>query len=206
MAQSWDNLLYTTDEKLEISKCGIYIMEWEFHDDGRVILAPMSDIEPFTITSSFDKSHYLIKLLSNNEYMKYLGIQSTPAGNQDSQFHSSITTAELGARTLDTNPFGRYNAKLYLNTHLNTKLYYPFTCSSLSNQQYIDINKTHIPSSLSSMGFNRTWPLSLRFGCHSYGGIQLNHSQVEAIIKKINVIQSIRSKSDTAPVFHIVLS
>ena len=81
-------------------------MEWKFHDDGRVILAPMPDIEPFTITSSFDKSHYIIKLLSNNECIKYLGIQSTPSRNQDSKFHSSITTAKLGARTLDTNPFG----------------------------------------------------------------------------------------------------
>ena len=49
-------------------------MEWTFHDDGRVILEPIPDIEPFTITSSFDKSHYVIKILSNNECMKYLGI------------------------------------------------------------------------------------------------------------------------------------
>ena len=92
------------------------------------------------------------------------------------------------------------------NTHLNPKLYYPFTCSSLPNQQYIDINKAHIRSSLSSMGFNRTWPLSLRCGCHSYGGLQLNHPQVEALIRNNYAIQSILSKSDTAPVFHIVLS
>ena len=83
--------------------------------------------------------------------MKYLGIQSAPSGNQDSQFHSSITTAKLGAQTLDTNPCGRYNAKIYLNTPLHPKLHYPFTCSSLSNQQYIDTNKAHIPSTLSSM-------------------------------------------------------
>ena len=80
-AQSWEHLLYTTGGKIEISKCGIYIMEWTFYDDGRVILATMPDIEPFTITSSFDKSRYVIKLLSNNACIKYLGIQSTPSGN-----------------------------------------------------------------------------------------------------------------------------
>ena len=93
----------------------------------------MSDIEPFTMTSSFDKSHYAIKFLSNNECMKYLEIQSTPSENQDSRYHSSIATTKLGTRTLDTNPSGRYHARLYLNIHLNPKLYYPFTCSSLSN-------------------------------------------------------------------------
>ena len=49
-------------------------MEWTFHDDGRVILANMPDIDPFTITSLFDKPQYVIELLSNNECMKYLGI------------------------------------------------------------------------------------------------------------------------------------
>ena len=56
------------------------------------------------------------------------------------------------------------------------------------------------------MKFNRTWPLSLRYGCHSYGILQLKYPQVEALIKNINTIQSILSKPDTAPVFHIVLS
>ena len=41
-------------------------MEYKFHDDGRVILAPMFDIETFAITSSFDKSHHVIKILSND--------------------------------------------------------------------------------------------------------------------------------------------
>ena len=82
-AQSWEHLLYTTCGKLEISKYGIYIMGWIFHDDGRVILATKPDIEPFALTSSFDKSQYVIELLSNNDCMKYLGIQSAPSGNQD---------------------------------------------------------------------------------------------------------------------------
>ena len=58
-------------------------MEWILHNNGQVVLAPMCDIEPFTITSSFDKYYYIIKLSSNNECMKYLGIESTPSENQD---------------------------------------------------------------------------------------------------------------------------
>ena len=139
-------------------------MEWIFHDDGRVILVSIPDIESFTNTPSFDDSKCVIKILSNDECMKYLGIQSDPSGNQNSQYSSSINIAKVGARTLDTNPFGQYHAKLYLNTHLNSKLYYHFTCSSLSNKQYIDIDKEHIPSALSSMNFNRTWSISLRYG------------------------------------------
>ena len=46
--------------------------------------------------------------------MKYLEIQSVPLGNQDSQYKSSINIAKTGTRTLDTNPFGKYYAKLYI--------------------------------------------------------------------------------------------
>ena len=119
-----------------------------------------SSLHPCLTLNHLPLLHHLINLtmLLNfyPECMEYLGIKSAPSGNQELQFHSSITTAKLGARTLDTNPFGRYHAKFYFNTHLNPKLYYPFTCSFLSNQQYIDINKAHILSTLSSMGFNRT--------------------------------------------------
>ena len=55
VAQSWEHLLYTSGGKLGIRKCELYLMEWNFHEDGRVILTPMPDIKPFTITSSFDE-------------------------------------------------------------------------------------------------------------------------------------------------------
>ena len=59
-------------------------MELTFYNDGRFILARMPDIEPFTVSSSFDNSQYVIKLLSNEYCMKYLGIQYDHSGNQDS--------------------------------------------------------------------------------------------------------------------------
>ena len=156
-------------------------MEWKFHDDGRVILAHMSDITPFTIVSSFDNTKYVIKLLSNNDCMKYLGIQSTPLGNQNSQYKLSINCKDRCTYSRHRY-FGRYYAKLYLNTHLNLQLYHPFTCSSLSHKQYIDIIKQHTLSALSSVNFNKTWSLSLRHDCHLYGGLQLKYQQVEVLI------------------------
>ena len=111
-------LTYTSGRKLKISKCRLYLMEWKFHDDGRVILAHMSDITPFTIVSSFDNTKYVIKLLSNNDCMKYLGIQSTPLGNQNSQYKLSINCKDRCTYSRHRY-FGRYYAELYLNTHLN---------------------------------------------------------------------------------------
>ena len=52
-AQSWEYLLDTIGGKLEISKCGIYIMKWTFHDDGRVIFVPMSSMNQHLLSNFY---------------------------------------------------------------------------------------------------------------------------------------------------------
>ena len=130
VSQSWEHLIFTSGGKFEISKCRLYIIEWKFHADDGVFLEPLSNVGPFTIVSSFYNTKYDIQFLFNNSYMKYLGIQSTPSKKQDILFNSSMTTAKTGARTLDIKPFEGYHANIYLNNHLNSKLYFPFTCPS----------------------------------------------------------------------------
>ena len=166
-------------------------MEWKFHDDGKVFLTQIPDIDHFRNTPSFDNTKHVINLLPKNSCMTYLGIESASSGNQDSQLKCLIQIANTGARTLDTNNFGRYHSKIYINTYLNPKLYYPFTCSSLTPKQYISINTYHVPSTLLSMGFNKTLTLSLRYGCHSYGGLQLKHPYVKVLIRKISTVFSL---------------
>ena len=46
------------------------------------------------------------------------------------------------------------------------------------------------------MGFNKTWPRALRFGCHPYGELQLNHIEVEALI--LRSIHDLLHKVDTS--------
>ena len=38
------------------------------------------------------------------------------------------------------------------------------------------------------MGFNRTWPLVLRYGSHPFGGVGLRKLETEALIRKILAI------------------
>ena len=33
------------------------------------------------------------------------------------------------------------------------------------------------------MGYNRTWPIALRYGTHKYGGLQMKSLEIEALIK-----------------------
>ena len=78
------------------------------------------------------------------------------------------------------------------------KLYFPLTTSSLPESQYIRIKKAYIPQALSSVGFNKNWSRALRFGCHSYGGLQLKYIEVETLIRKLSSIHGLLHKDDTS--------
>ena len=94
--------------------------------------------------------------------------------------------------------FHSFQSRIYLSSHLNMKLYFPLTTSSLSEAQYIKNQKSHIPQELSSMGFNKTWPRALRFRCHPYGGLQLKHIEVETLIRKLRSFHDLLYKDDTS--------
>lgn len=58
-------------------------MEWKSHADSRIFLESLSDVIPFIIVPSFDDTKYIIQIISNNSYMKYVGTQSTTSGENN---------------------------------------------------------------------------------------------------------------------------
>ena len=48
------------------------------------------------------------------------------------------------------------------------------------------------------MGYNKTWPVSLRFGDHKYCGLQLKHLETEAMIRKISHLRILLFKPHTS--------
>ena len=135
--------------------------------------------------------------MSNDVPFKYLGVHTSPNGCQKKQSDVIFKIAHDGARILASKPFSHFQARIYLNIHLNVKLYFQLTTSSLPEAQYIRINKAHIPQALSSMGFDKTWPMTLRFGCHLYGELQLKHIEVEVLIRKLRSVHDFLHKDDT---------
>ena len=48
------------------------------------------------------------------------------------------------------------------------------------------------------MGYNKTWPISLRYGDHKYCGLQLNHLEIEALIRNISHLRILLFKPHTS--------
>ena len=95
---------------------------------------------------------------------------------------------EKGHEFFSPAPSKKYQSKLYLFTHLNPKIHCPLSCTFLSPKQYNHLHKKYISTEITFMGYNRTCPSALRFGCHKYSSIQLKDIQTEEKIRKIKGI------------------
>ena len=189
-SQTWEQLLYTSGGKLEISKCAIFVLQWEFTPEEQHFLIETPTTDPVKIVSSETSEKFLVPQVKSTYSFKYLGIKSTLTGSQQPQLIDTTTHATNGARLISASPFTRLHSKLYLLTHLMPKITYPLSCASFSASQYSRLHKRFTPTAISALGYNRYCPLALRYGKLPYGGLQLKNCEVEALILKIKGLKN----------------
>ena len=138
------------------------------------------------IKSSATSSIVTIKHLPITFSLTYLGADNPPLGDQTKQLTTLLTSAQRGARNFTSSKLNYAHIGMYLKTHLFSKLITPLACCHLSTKQYNSIQQQYITSAISSMGYNKTWLVSLRYGDDKYCGLQLKHLEIEALIRKIS--------------------
>ena len=84
-SQMWEQLISNTKGKLEIPKCAVYTMKWNFDEQGIPYLDNNCKAT-INISSSETKKQKIIPHLSNQVPFKYLGVSSAPNSNQNIQF------------------------------------------------------------------------------------------------------------------------
>ena len=110
-------------------------------------------ISSINIQSSETKTRQVIPHLFNDISFKYLGVHTSPNGCQKKQLDVTSKTAQDCAKILVSKLFTQFHSRLYSNSHLNMKLYFLLTTSSLPDAQYIYIYiyiyiKPYLPSTI----------------------------------------------------------
>ena len=85
------------------------------------------------------------------------------------------------------------------------KLIYPFTSAYFTSNQYDKIETNIIPTAIAKMGFNRTWPIALRYGSYLFEGLGMLNLETEAMTKKIQGLQSLMETPDSSKLIMIAL-
>ena len=139
-----------------------------------------------------------IKQLPITSSFKYLGVDNPPSGDQTKQLKTILASTQRGARIFTSSKLYYAHIGMYLTTHLFSKLITPLACSHLSTTQYQSIQQQYTTSAISSIGYNKTWPVSLRYGDHKYCGRQLKYLEIEARIRKISHLRILLFKPHTS--------
>ena len=117
-------------------------MSWQFNDDGSPNIINSNNIPSIIIQSPEEKMNREIKIHNSNISSKYLGSTSSIDGSSIHQIKLIKKDAQNGVNTITFHHFNRPQAILYLNYHLNLKIHYPLSSSTISNEQAKQIHKS----------------------------------------------------------------
>ena len=177
-----------------------------FNPDGTPTMSNNTSYNITLIDSATQHHHTIIQLPIDPPPFKYLGSESILLGTTKHQFNSSIKHALRGARIISSSKLNRFRITLYLKTHLHPKLAFPLNCTFLIIKQYNSIQNKYNSLALSSMGYNHTWPVALRFGYYKYCGLRIRHLELDALIRKLQHLQLLFMKPDTSKLIITILA
>ena len=190
---------------VELTKYSHDTLHWKFKNDGTVTTSEYYDNIEIKVKKNNTEEIAIIPGLSAKDKMTYLGITTSRDGNPQHQLKIVTYIAKDGARILLSNPFNNYQASIYINSHFMPKFIYPFTSACFNTKQYNTIELTILPTAIAKMGFNRTWPIVLRYGSHQCGGLGIRKLETEVTIKKIQGLQSLTETPDSSRFIMIAL-
>ena len=120
-------------ENSKFPKCAVYTLKLIF--DTQEIPSLDKDCKAKTsISSSEISEHTTIPHLPNDVPFKYLDGNTTRIGGQQYQFRETVQIAKEGTRIISANTFANFQTRLYVNTYLKNKLYYPLPSNSFSSK------------------------------------------------------------------------
>ena len=132
-AQLWDHLLTTSGGKLNLGKCNIYIISWNFKEDGTPTPDNTSSYQ-IPITFSLDGIISYGTYLYSNEFTLYLGHSSQSDGIQQASFNILLNNSKSFARRVISMSMFRQQVTMVNNSITNPTIKYPLSITTFQTK------------------------------------------------------------------------
>jgi len=173
-AQCWNDLLYTSGGKLELTKCSFHSLEFEFNSDGtpRVHIAPPP---PILLQDSVTQDMIEIPSLSVLHPHKTLGHWKAPSGRSTTQLQKLQQKAKTLSILIASSPISRHGAKLAYAAKYIAALGYVLPQCHFSHLQLRKAERASISTIISKCGFSSRSPHAVIFTPTYMGGSGFVH-------------------------------
>jgi hypothetical protein len=110
-AQLWNDLLFISRGKLELSKCSFHVLQFKYKPDGTPF-PQLDEPPPITLCDSVTNDSITIKGLCADIPLKTLGHWKSPAGKPNKQLQEINKKSLLTSMLIVTAPLPRHGAKM----------------------------------------------------------------------------------------------
>jgi ribonuclease HI len=204
-AQWWEELLFTTGGKLELTKCFYYQMIWEFDDHGNAML--IEPTENIILKDSENQQHVPIEAKSCSDAHKTLGVMACPNGNNTAEFGRMKEKCSKFAQRMYSAMLSREEAAIFYRTICIPSITYSFSVGTFNERQVDSLQGSLTQATLNGMGYNKKTPAAIVYGPPSLGGIGLRHLFAEQGTMQVQiVIQHLRAYTQVGATILIQLN
>lgn len=168
-AQLWNDLLYSSGGKLELTKCSFHTVTFEFDPDGTPRVSPLPAPSVFII-DPVTGTKIPIRHLSPYTPHKTLGHWKSPVGSLRTQLATITTKMQEISIQVSTSSLSRYGARLAYHAIYVAALRYVLPQCHFSHTSLRKAAKKSMPALFAKCGFSCKTATQLLYAPIEYGG------------------------------------
>jgi hypothetical protein len=168
-AQTWNDLLFISGGKLELSKCSFHMLRFDFKPDGTP--RPSLEIPPsIVLKDSVTQEDIKIDGLGAAQPHKTLGHWKSPAGPQRKQLQTIQAKTQKLGQLIGTSSLSRYGSQLAYQAKYVAGLRYVLPQCHFSAKELRKAESKSMPLIIGKCGFCRKTSYALLFLPPEYAG------------------------------------
>ena len=144
--------------------------------------------------------------LSPNDAIKYLGVVSQSNGKQIEITSHLRKLADSLSRNIASIHLPHYYAHIFHQCKVNPKMNYSLAATSMTDEQINSIQRRIRPEVIASKGYNRKWPMELRYGHHKYCGLGMQDYRVEQRLRQIQIMHTLLNHPKHSTLIESIIS
>ena len=187
-AQLWNDILRSSGGALELTKCFLQVIYWNFSSSGTPFAGPpKNDLHIEIINRTTNKK---VKINSISAYATYnsLGTVQGIAPHQREQYRQLKRKSTAHTRALINSQITPNQAMLHHRLCFITSISYPTAVCHLSEIQLDNLQKSYISVLMNKMTFPRNYDRRIVFGPIERGGLGRLDMRIEAGLAAIDAI------------------
>lgn len=205
-AQYWNDLLFISGGKLELSKCSFHVLRFDFQSDGTP--RPSRDLPPpLILQDAVSGAPIEVSALPIDTPHKILGHWKAPAGSGAKQLKHLSTKAVSVSTLIYTGPFSRHGAKLVYRAKYVSFLSFVLPQCTFTPTQLKKAERVSMPRIIAKCGFFRKTSYALLFAPTDYaGGGFLHWSTIQGEGQIRQFIKHWRTSTEVSAMLRISLA